>query len=103
MFPFFFPFFIIDVIDGTEVFYARLSKGVVDNPMFRHKLSILWLCTPPEVCDVNVDDLFDSHSDVSCDVDFDVQLGLLHHYHRSRCGLSLHRSCREPSLSRLSM
>ena len=35
-----FPFFIIDVIDGTEVPCARLSKGVVDNPMFRQKLSI---------------------------------------------------------------
>ena len=44
-FPFFFPFFIIDVIDGTTIFDARLSKGIVDNSMFRHKLSILWLCT----------------------------------------------------------
>ena len=41
---FFFPFFIIDVVDRTEVLCARLSNGVVVNPMFSHKLSILCLC-----------------------------------------------------------
>ena len=72
MLPMFFaPSDVVDVghLGSTNLMGPRRSergpKGVVDSPMLRHKLtlSVLWLRTPPEVCDVEIlDDLLDSHS-----------------------------------------